>query len=237
MAVAAWLVWRRGGFAAQRRALGLFLAQLALNGAWTPLFFGLRRPGLAFVEIVWLWLAIGATILAFRLVSRVAAGLLAPYLGRVRLEFNNVNSTTTPPLAAGTLSSAGTTTLNVNRGTFTSGQSYPLFRWTSGAAPAVSLGRVGGAVGNLATKGNTIQLHVTTRTLTFSRPDDVTFGGIIIGSVTDSPVANSGTLVQKGMGTLTLTGPNTYPGGGTSPVIVPIDPADDTASYRLLSTP
>jgi tryptophan-rich sensory protein len=83
MAVAAWLVWQRGGFAAQRRPLGLFLAQLALNALWTPLFFGLRQSGVAFAEILLLWLAIGATLLAFRPVSRAAAWLLVPYLAWV----------------------------------------------------------------------------------------------------------------------------------------------------------
>ena len=83
MAVAAWLVWQRGGFAAQRRPLTLFLVQLALNAAWTPLFFGLHRPGVAFVDIVLLGLAIVATLFAFRPVSRVAAWLLAPYLAWV----------------------------------------------------------------------------------------------------------------------------------------------------------
>ncbi|MBM3878024.1 MAG: tryptophan-rich sensory protein [Verrucomicrobia bacterium] len=83
MAVAAWLVWRRGGFAAQRRALTMFLVQLALNAAWTPLFFGLHWPGVAFAEIVLLWLAIVATLFAFRPVSRVAAWLLVPYLAWV----------------------------------------------------------------------------------------------------------------------------------------------------------
>src|SRR5512134_3395392 len=62
MAVAAWLVWKRGGFAAQRRPLTLFLVQLALNAAWTPLFFGLHWPGVAFTEIVLIWLAIAATL-------------------------------------------------------------------------------------------------------------------------------------------------------------------------------
>ena len=83
MAVAAWLVWRRGGFAAQRRPLSLFLAQLALNAAWTPLFFGLKNPGLAFAEIILLWLAIAATLAAFRPVHRGAAWLLVPYLAWV----------------------------------------------------------------------------------------------------------------------------------------------------------
>lgn len=83
MAVAAWLVWKRGGFAAQAKPLGLFLAQLVLNAAWTPLFFGLHWMGLAFAEIIVLWLAIAATIAAFWSVSRVAAWLLAPYLAWV----------------------------------------------------------------------------------------------------------------------------------------------------------
>lgn len=80
MAVAAWLVWRRGGFAAQRRPLTIFLVQLVLNAAWSFLFFGLRNPGLALAEIVVLWAAIVATLLAFRRVSTVAALLLVPYL-------------------------------------------------------------------------------------------------------------------------------------------------------------
>jgi len=83
MAVAAWLVWRRGGWAARRRPLTLFLVQLPCNAAWTPLFFGWHRPGLAFVDIVLLWLAIVATVVAFRPVSRAAAWLLAPYLAWV----------------------------------------------------------------------------------------------------------------------------------------------------------
>ena len=80
MAVAAWLVWKRGGFAAQRRPLGLFLVQIALNAFWTPLFFGLHRTGIAFAEIILMWLAIAATIAAFRQVHRPAAWLLVPYL-------------------------------------------------------------------------------------------------------------------------------------------------------------
>jgi translocator protein len=83
MAVAAWLVWKRGGFAAQRKALGLFLAQLFLNALWTPLFFGLQQPGLAFAEILLLWLVIVATLIAFRRVSRPAFWLLVPYLAWV----------------------------------------------------------------------------------------------------------------------------------------------------------
>ncbi|HAV61422.1 MAG TPA: sensory protein TspO [Verrucomicrobiales bacterium] len=83
MAVAAWRVWRRGGWRVQKRPLGWFALQLVLNAAWTPLFFGLHQAGFAFAEIVLLWLAILATLLAFLRVDRPAAWLLVPYLGWV----------------------------------------------------------------------------------------------------------------------------------------------------------
>ena len=83
MAVAAWLVWRRGGFAAQRVPLGWFVLQLLLNAAWSPLFFGWHRPGLAFAEIVLLWLALLGTVRAFWRVQRGAGALLLPYLAWV----------------------------------------------------------------------------------------------------------------------------------------------------------
>jgi len=80
MAVAAWLVWRHGGWAAQRRPLTLYFVQLALNAAWTPIFFGLKNPGLAFAVILLLLIAIVLTARAFRRTSKVAARLLLPYL-------------------------------------------------------------------------------------------------------------------------------------------------------------
>ena len=79
MAGAAWLVWRRGGWTTPRRALSLYFVQLALNAAWTPIFFGLKMPGIAFGEILLLFTAIIATALAFRRASTLAAMLLAPY--------------------------------------------------------------------------------------------------------------------------------------------------------------
>jgi len=83
MAIAAWLIWRRGGFVERRVPLVLFLLQLLLNAAWSPLFFGLHNPGLAFAEILPLWLAIIATLLTFGKVHRFAAALLLPCLARV----------------------------------------------------------------------------------------------------------------------------------------------------------
>jgi benzodiazapine receptor len=79
MAVAAWLVWQKGGWKAQKRALVLYLVQWTLNALWTPLFFGLHQPGWAFAEILVLDLAVLATLLAFWPVRRAAALLLLPY--------------------------------------------------------------------------------------------------------------------------------------------------------------
>jgi tryptophan-rich sensory protein len=80
MAVAAWLVWRSGGWREQSGALGLYLVQLALNALWTPLFFGLRSPGFALVCIVFLLAAVAFTCRLFFRVRRPAGWLLVPYL-------------------------------------------------------------------------------------------------------------------------------------------------------------
>jgi len=79
MAVAGWLVWRRQ-HALRRAALWWFGTQLVLNVGWSAIFFGLRMPGLAFLEILALWSAIAAALVASFRVSRAAAILLAPYL-------------------------------------------------------------------------------------------------------------------------------------------------------------
>jgi tryptophan-rich sensory protein len=80
MAIAAWLVWRRGSLHRVRWPLGLFATQLALNVAWSGIFFGLKSPGWAFAEIVLLWASIAATIVAFLGRSTAAALILLPYL-------------------------------------------------------------------------------------------------------------------------------------------------------------
>lgn len=80
MAVAAWLVWKRGG---QGQALRLYVVQLALNAAWTPVFFGAHQLGAAFIVIVCMWIAIFLTQRAFQAVSRPAGLLLVPYLAWV----------------------------------------------------------------------------------------------------------------------------------------------------------
>lgn len=80
MGIAAWLVWRRGGWAPARRALTLYIVQLALNAAWTPIFFSGRLVWVALGVIVALEVVLIATAVAFWKHSRVASWLLGPYI-------------------------------------------------------------------------------------------------------------------------------------------------------------
>lgn len=85
MAVAAWLVWRRGG-PASRPALVAYGMQLFLNLLWTPTFFGLypvigtAALWLAFAVILALIVAVTATVMRFGPISRWAGLLLLPYI-------------------------------------------------------------------------------------------------------------------------------------------------------------
>lgn len=80
MGVAAWLVWQRFGLSAARWPLVLFIFQLLLNALWSYLFFGLRNPGGALLDIIVLWLSVLATLIAFWHYYPTAGKLLLPYL-------------------------------------------------------------------------------------------------------------------------------------------------------------
>jgi tryptophan-rich sensory protein len=85
MAVAAGLVW--GKIKEQnevvKKALAFFLIQLTLNAIWSYLFFGLKNPMLALIEIALLWLMIYETYLKFIKINKTAGYLLIPYLAWV----------------------------------------------------------------------------------------------------------------------------------------------------------
>ncbi len=83
MALAAWRIWLAPPSPARGWALGLFLVQLALNLAWTWIFFRRHALGAALIEVAILWAAIGATTVAFSLVEASAGWLMAPYLAWV----------------------------------------------------------------------------------------------------------------------------------------------------------
>lgn len=81
MGIAAFLVWKQGlGRRDVKIALSVFIAQLILNTAWSVIFFGLQNPGAAFIEIIFLGLAIIATMSTFAKISKLAAWLLLPYI-------------------------------------------------------------------------------------------------------------------------------------------------------------
>lgn len=82
MGVAAGLVWSRIEIEkeAVKKALIFFAIQLALNALWSYLFFGLRNPMLAGVEIVILWLMIFETYSKFIKINKIAGYLFIPYL-------------------------------------------------------------------------------------------------------------------------------------------------------------
>ncbi|MGA2753031.1 MAG: TspO/MBR family protein [Terracidiphilus sp.] len=83
MALAAWRVWLAALSPARSWALGLFLVQLALNLAWTWIFFRKHAVGAALIEVAVLWAAIGATTLAFSRVEPGAGWLMVLYLAWV----------------------------------------------------------------------------------------------------------------------------------------------------------
>jgi tryptophan-rich sensory protein len=84
MAVAAWLVWRRPfGGRRERGAMTLWGVQLAINSSWTPVFFGLHQLGAGLAVMLAMFAAIVLTIIRFWPLSRLAGGLLLPYLAWV----------------------------------------------------------------------------------------------------------------------------------------------------------
>ncbi len=79
-----YLVWRKGIKSKKSRdAIFLFGLQLALNGIWSPVFFGLKNILLALVILAFMWVYILKTILAFKKIDSLASYLLYPYLAWV----------------------------------------------------------------------------------------------------------------------------------------------------------
>ncbi|WP_256107737.1 TspO/MBR family protein [Streptomyces sp. ODS05-4] len=79
IAVSAWLAVRARSTTSAKPAMIAWGAQLALNLAWTPLFFAADQYGLAFLDILLLLAALAVTMLLFHRRSPAAALLLVPY--------------------------------------------------------------------------------------------------------------------------------------------------------------
>ena len=80
MGVSLYFVWQAPASVDKRNALVIFAIQLALNFAWSFLFFEFKQLGVALVEILLLWACILATIVLFSRINKTAAYLQIPYL-------------------------------------------------------------------------------------------------------------------------------------------------------------
>jgi len=81
MGISLYIIWSKGLDKKENKiAVYVFAGQLVLNVFWSVLFFGFHSPVFAFVEIIFLWLAILWTIIKFYKISKTAAYLLFPYI-------------------------------------------------------------------------------------------------------------------------------------------------------------
>ncbi|MGL6180620.1 MAG: TspO/MBR family protein [Aestuariivirga sp.] len=78
MAIAAWLVWKQPKDT--KGALILFFSQLALNFAWSFLFFGARSPWLGLIGVAFMLAAVAITTVVFWRITKPAGMLFIPYL-------------------------------------------------------------------------------------------------------------------------------------------------------------
>ncbi|UCC40783.1 MAG: tryptophan-rich sensory protein [Candidatus Aminicenantes bacterium] len=81
MGISLFLLWRKTAEDKKVKTAVMFFAiQLVLNMCWSAIFFGLKAPFFAFIEIIFLWIAILLTILKSYKVSKAAGALLIPYI-------------------------------------------------------------------------------------------------------------------------------------------------------------
>ncbi|HEY1074943.1 MAG TPA: TspO/MBR family protein [Patescibacteria group bacterium] len=83
MGISLYLILSHAGKREMKTAVLVFSIQMVLNVLWSFIFFGWHQLGIAFAEIVILWVAILVTIINFSRISKVAAWILVPYLGWV----------------------------------------------------------------------------------------------------------------------------------------------------------
>lgn len=79
MGIACYLIWK-GEHPQKKELLTLYFAQLFLNALWSPAFFGMESPILGLLVIIPMWILILVCIIQFRKASKLASGLMVPYL-------------------------------------------------------------------------------------------------------------------------------------------------------------
>ncbi len=80
MGISLFLIWKSRMEKSIDKALKIFAIQLTLNFLWSFLFFYFQNLGLAFVEIILMWISIIFCIFTFYKVNKVASYLLIPYI-------------------------------------------------------------------------------------------------------------------------------------------------------------
>lgn len=78
--IAGWRVWSARKQAWAQPVMMLWWLQWVLNATWSLLFFGMKSPAIALLEILILWTSIVAFMVGTRKNDPWAAGLFAPYL-------------------------------------------------------------------------------------------------------------------------------------------------------------
>jgi benzodiazapine receptor len=74
MGISVYLVWN-----VRPKATWLFWIHLFFNAIWSPIFFGLKNPALAFLDIIIIWLFIIVLMIKFWKINKWASFLLVPY--------------------------------------------------------------------------------------------------------------------------------------------------------------
>jgi len=81
MGISVYLIWQKVEKNKKARSvMWLFWVHLVFNASWSVIFFGLQNPGLAFVNIIIMWLLIVVLMIKFWRINRWASYLLIPYL-------------------------------------------------------------------------------------------------------------------------------------------------------------
>jgi tryptophan-rich sensory protein len=84
MGAALYRVWTKGFKSKKvRDGIKLFAVQLILNAIWSPVFFGAKELMLSLIIIIFMWIFILKTIIAFAKIDKISSYLLYPYLAWV----------------------------------------------------------------------------------------------------------------------------------------------------------
>lgn len=80
MGISFFLVWQLPPNESKNKAIKIYFVQLALNFAWSFLFFYFKNIGLALVEILVLWIAIMVMLVRMHRVKPLASYINIPYI-------------------------------------------------------------------------------------------------------------------------------------------------------------